>query len=152
MSFKLIFIFFIVSSCSIQAPTDVQESFEKQFKNAEDISYRRENDTVWQVSFYQEKFHYKTVAYTGKGNWLFTRTKISDGDVPNEVLLKLKKQFPKSFLIQSFQKITGTGNHYEFEIEDNGLRTLLECTVKNELVILENETYRLRNDFIIEND
>ncbi|QHI36153.1 hypothetical protein IMCC3317_15120 [Kordia antarctica] len=150
--FTIVLFSLVVISCTPEAPSVVQESFTKQFENAQDICWFKDNDNLWEVSFYQEKFYYKTAAYNAQGKWLFISVEVTKDDVPNEFLVTLKKQFPDSFLIKIFKKHTNTENEYQFEIEDDGILYVLGFDVKNKLLVLENETYKLRNEFIIEND
>lgn len=136
-----LFFLFIAISCAPEPPSFVKKSFTTQFRNAQDVNWIKYDANYWEVIFYEKKFYYKTVDYGLKGDWLSTKVEVSEDDVPNQFLSILKLKYPKSLLITSFKQTTPTGNIYA-----------LGFTEEKELVILENETAFLRNDFIIEND
>jgi len=150
--FKAALFLLLVISCSPKVPIDLQESFTKQFKNPQDVCWLKTQDRTWNVSFYQRKFHYKTVAYSDSGKWMSTRIEVSEDSVPKQLLSALTKQLPEAFLIKIYNKISPENNQYQLEIINKGKVYVMTFDTTTKLVILEKETDRARNDVVIEND
>ncbi|WP_028283547.1 hypothetical protein [Olleya marilimosa] len=150
--FKAAFLLLLVISCSPKVPFEVQESFTKQFKNPQDVCWLKTHDSTWEVSFYQRKFYYKTVAYSDSGKWMSTRIEVSEDSVPKQLLSALTKQVPEAFLIKIYNKNTSENNQYQLEILSKGKVYVVAFDTTSKLVVLEKETDRARNDFVIEND
>jgi hypothetical protein len=119
--FTLLLSLFLVPSCDKtqkkeKAPEKVIAAFTKQFPNAKEVEWSKENDEEWEAEFELNETDY-SANYGLNGEWKSTEYEISETDVPAEIRTILDENFT-DFEIEDIEVVeTASGKAYEFAIE-----------------------------------
>lgn len=141
----------IVLACS-EAPRGLNDVFLTEFNNAKDVQWEKENDSIWNVSFYQKKFHYRTVSYDLSGQRIAIERQIYEKEVPKNKLAAIKNLYPGCQVFQVFEKETIDGTKYIFEIEYQGELIGVFFEAVDNFKILPKTHKRFRWRYEIRND
>jgi hypothetical protein len=90
-------------------------AFDSKFSQATKVGWDRDEDEIWYAHFQWEKKDY-LVSYTEKGQWLETEYRIKKGDVPEDILAILLKDFDGYKIDDVEISETPTGLFYGFSL------------------------------------
>lgn len=94
-------------------PEAVKTAFAKQFPNATNIKWSKENDREWEAEFKTDGKAY-SANFNSEGKWLETEYKISSNEIPATVLSAIAKEFAGYKTEESEVSETAKGKVYEF--------------------------------------
>ena len=127
---------FLVQSCGQNptketAPEKVIAAFTKQFPEAKEVEWSKENDEEWEAEFELNETDY-SANYGLNGEWKSTEYEISETEVPAEIRAILEQNFT-DFEIENIEvEETSSGIVYEFMIEqgDDEFEVLIDAQGK----------------------
>ncbi len=144
-------IYLIVFACS-NVPQGLNDIFFSEFNNAKDVQWIKENDSIWNVSFYQKEFYYKTASYNLSGQKIALEWNIYGNEVPNDKVEKIRDLYPGCHVFDVFEIKTTNETKYIFEIEYQGELIGVFFTTDDNFKVLPKTHKRFRWRFEIMNN
>lgn len=118
---SLVFVAAIATGCNAQrkVPQVVQEAFTTKFPDAKNVKWDKENASEWEAEFTWNSVKY-SVNFLENGTWQETEHKINKSEVPQNVLVSLKENFPGYQIKESEISETSSATLYEFGVKKGG--------------------------------
>ncbi len=99
-----------------KVPQVVKDAFAKKFPTAKKVDWEKENEKEWEAEFKLNKVEY-SANFLEDGTWKETEHEIDEKEVPQNIILSLKSNFPGYEIEEAEISETAEGMVYEFEIE-----------------------------------
>jgi len=100
-------------------PKVVKDAFAKKFPDAKSVSWDQEDQSEWEAEFKMDGMEY-SANFDNQGTWKETEHEVKEGDVPQNVMAALKKEYSGYKIKESEISETGNGMVYEFMIKKSG--------------------------------
>ena len=78
---------------SVKVPSNITARFAQGFSNSSDVSSRKSSGTAYYESDFVDGDHYKKVAYSATGSFVFSETRLSRGQLPENVSKTISTEF-----------------------------------------------------------
>jgi hypothetical protein len=103
-------------STSVNVPSIVRESFEKQFPNAANVEWSKESEDEFEAE-YELNGAEQSSNYNAAGEWLITETEIAQSELPTAVQETIIREF-FGYTIDEVEKAeTSDGLFFELQLK-----------------------------------
>ena len=102
-----------------KVPQKVKDAFVQKFPEAKSVKWDKESQNEWEAEFKMDGMDY-SANFSNDGAWKETEHEVRQADVPQIVMVALKKEFPGYKIRESEISENSEGMVYEFEIKKGG--------------------------------
>ncbi len=95
-------------------PKEVKNSFNQKYSDAENPVWTLKNETIYFVNFIS-KSKIQTASFNQLGEWLETRIRLNEADLPETILNTIKKDYSSS-VIKEVNKVEKPDNNVFYQI------------------------------------
>jgi hypothetical protein len=119
-------------STSVNVPSIVRESFEKQFSNAANVEWSKESEDEFEAEYVLNGAE-QSSNYNAAGEWLITEVEIAQSDLPEAVQETIVKDF-YGYTIEEVEKAeTGDGVFFELQLQKDKTRIEIQISSDGKL-------------------
>lgn len=127
-----------------KVPSSVMNAFKTKFPNAEKVKWEMEKKTFYEANFILNNTE-QSATFDAEGKWTETETEIPISELPQPVILTMRKQFSE-YKIKEAASVENIQHGHCFEVEIKKDKEIIDVFLNSKGEVLSKETENTGKD------